>query len=363
MPIVYMAVNRINGKRYIGVTSKTLEQRCYGHFWAAKNGSKMVFASAIRKYGPDAFEFSVLETFDDILDALVAERSMIAERKPEYNVAAGGVGPSGVKWSAQRRERMIVSLTASWTDERKKLMSETARKNLTPERIQKLKDARPPDLGCREVVCLNTGEKFKGLKYAAAYYGVREKSISSQLSGSQTATKGLSFAFASDVPDEAVRVRLLRALDDRRNGFTARRREGLRNRPVRCLNNGKVYSSGHDAAKAFGISKKTISNLCRLGGATQGGLKFMFADADCAPVKQKRTEQQIAAQKAASLAALQRGVLTNSKKVRCVDTGETFQSLSEAARSIGARASMITDAMQRSGRCHGLRFCWAEDQR
>ena len=360
MPLVYMVINRINGKRYIGVTRKTLEQRRYSHFWAARNGSKLVFASAIRKYGPDAFEFSVMQTFDDYLDALIAERDLIAKYKPEYNVSAGGVGPNGIKWSTQLRERMVVALSASWTDERKRRMAVTARNLMTPERIQKLKDSRPPDLGCREVICLNTGETFKGLKYASAYYGIREMGISAQLNGLQTATSGLSFAYASDVSSDAERVRLLRAIEERREKAIARRKDGMRRRPVRCINDGKIYLSGAKAARAYGVANMTVSNLCRLGGETQNGLRFMFADEDSAPIKKSRTAEQIDSHNKARLAALKRGVATNSKKVKCLDTGLTFESLSDAAKHISVRVSLITDAINRNGKCRGLRFSWTE---
>lgn len=42
--IVYQAVNRVNGKRYIGITRKTLKERILKHKWSANRDSQTKFA-------------------------------------------------------------------------------------------------------------------------------------------------------------------------------------------------------------------------------------------------------------------------------------------------------------------------------
>lgn len=61
---VYVIVNRINGKMYIGST-RGLKPRLAAHFYVArKKKSFSKFSNAIRKYGSQNFEMKVLESFD-----------------------------------------------------------------------------------------------------------------------------------------------------------------------------------------------------------------------------------------------------------------------------------------------------------
>jgi group I intron endonuclease len=92
--IVYLATNRINGKRYIGATSKTLDLRRRGHLYQAKSGLRGCtrFYAAIRKHGSEAFEWSELRNCATFEEALIEERKLIAEIRPEYNLRPGGQG-------------------------------------------------------------------------------------------------------------------------------------------------------------------------------------------------------------------------------------------------------------------------------
>ena len=59
--IVYRAVNKVNGKSYVGQTTKTLKERRKEHHFFSSRGSSNYFHNALRKYGEDAFEWFVLE--------------------------------------------------------------------------------------------------------------------------------------------------------------------------------------------------------------------------------------------------------------------------------------------------------------
>ena len=67
---IYMHKNKINGKVYIGQTSKSLDERC------GKNGSGYIgcirFYNAIQKYGWNNFEHEIIE--DNILDGGFGEK-------------------------------------------------------------------------------------------------------------------------------------------------------------------------------------------------------------------------------------------------------------------------------------------------
>lgn len=60
--IVYKVTNKINGKVYIGQTTRSLDKRWAQHVRCAKKGVKTKICYAIRKYGAENFELEVLCT-------------------------------------------------------------------------------------------------------------------------------------------------------------------------------------------------------------------------------------------------------------------------------------------------------------
>ena len=61
--IIYGSRNIVNGKWYIGQTTVGLENRRRQHLKAARNNyGHGAFHAAIRKYGEDCFEWTVLES-------------------------------------------------------------------------------------------------------------------------------------------------------------------------------------------------------------------------------------------------------------------------------------------------------------
>ncbi len=183
MPIVYRATNRTNGKCYIGVTIQSLHGRRLGHFSEARtSASKRPFMAAIRKYGEDAFEWEVLEEHKSEAEALAAEVRLIAETKPEYNVAVGGRGIP----SLSHPEAVKVALRASHTPERRAAFSakRTGYKH-RPDTVEKLRAAGlvakdewakrshlGPEALMRGVICLTDGEQYPSAAAAARAYGV-----------------------------------------------------------------------------------------------------------------------------------------------------------------------------------------------
>lgn len=93
--LVYCITNTINGKKYIGMTGRTLEERWSSHCSSAKNGSKFRFHSAIRKYGENAFTRKIIFNNLNIQDCRTIEEETIAEYNTMlcgYNAKPGGCG-------------------------------------------------------------------------------------------------------------------------------------------------------------------------------------------------------------------------------------------------------------------------------
>lgn len=88
--IVYCATNKITKDQYIGITISTLEGRMYGHHRAAEKGLQFHFHRAIRKYGKESFEWSILDHAVNIDQLKVLEKDYIQKLKPRYNMTQEG---------------------------------------------------------------------------------------------------------------------------------------------------------------------------------------------------------------------------------------------------------------------------------
>lgn len=93
---VYLIRNRVNGKGYVGITIKTLQDRLAEHIRDAletkrysANGRRYPLQAAIEKYGPRSFTIELLEHAYGLSEAQELETHFIRE----LNTYASGTGP------------------------------------------------------------------------------------------------------------------------------------------------------------------------------------------------------------------------------------------------------------------------------
>jgi group I intron endonuclease len=92
---IYLVINKINDKKYVGITRHPIKKRWREHLSASKAGSKYKFHKAIRKYGNDNFIVNVIETVNNETDLLTKEIAYIEKYnsfKCGYNNTLGGEG-------------------------------------------------------------------------------------------------------------------------------------------------------------------------------------------------------------------------------------------------------------------------------
>ena len=112
--IIYKVTNIINGKVYIGKTTKTLKQRKQSHMRYAQKGGKGVFLSAIRKYGIESFKWEILCECDKDLLGITETMKIIVNNSHYidghgYNMTYGGEGCLGFKHSENARQKISKS--------------------------------------------------------------------------------------------------------------------------------------------------------------------------------------------------------------------------------------------------------------
>ena len=136
MYIVYQITNTVNGKRYIGYSANTLQERWSKHLESAsrvRRGKRKPyrFANAINKHGRDAFSKKVLFEEDTLAGAKETEVLLILDQEPEYNLTLGGDGLSG-EAIEQLRERNKGNKYAAgrvWRDESLEALSLAQKKS------------------------------------------------------------------------------------------------------------------------------------------------------------------------------------------------------------------------------------------
>jgi hypothetical protein len=98
---LYLITNTLNGRRYVGKSHQTLEERWANHLQAVEKGSHFYVHNAIRKYTPLAFTIEEIETFSDEEELSTAETAAIWDyrthwTKGGYNLNWGpDEGPKG----------------------------------------------------------------------------------------------------------------------------------------------------------------------------------------------------------------------------------------------------------------------------
>jgi group I intron endonuclease len=213
--IVYMAVNKIDGKMYIGVTSKSMEERKYRHQYVANRGSKHHFHRALKKYGNEEFTWTVIEEFQTYKEASNAEMLYISEyRKTNilYNMTDGGDGFRGVVFSKEARKKMSLAKIGKpnhWSNGKmpQALRDKYAALRRSENRIitEKHKisfriNAKKANAKRRRpIICISDNLYYPSSTSAAKSYGLTTGQISHYCSTNCVSRRGLQFGYADKV--------------------------------------------------------------------------------------------------------------------------------------------------------------------
>lgn len=112
---VYLIVNNVNGKRYVGSASTNRINTRFRNHFIHGHGAKNTNA-AIAKYGIENFTFYILEYYPGIVKKenlssshmalMEMETKYITELQPEYNILQIGGSSQGYKHTEETRQRM-----------------------------------------------------------------------------------------------------------------------------------------------------------------------------------------------------------------------------------------------------------------
>jgi len=330
---VYLHVSP-NEKFYVGITLQEPIKR-----W--KSGKSyyynLHFKRSIDKYGWDSFKHYVL--ISGISKQIAEETeilfiSTLKSNKDDYGFNISNGGFSNGKHSEQTRKKLSKSLKGKPSHMKGKHLSQEAK-----DKISKANSGRIVSQDLREhLSCVMKGREKSE---------ITRKRLSESLSGrklSESHKQHMREAnIGKNIPLE-VREKMSNSKKGKRLGS-----ENHLSKGVICVNTGIHYGSVGEAQRETGVNIASISKCClkemKSAGKSSSGEKLVWIYEDDPRLN------------AESVESLKNSLLSNSKsnqhpaskKVMNVTTGEIFNSISDAARSINVDIQNISLC------CHGKR--------
>jgi group I intron endonuclease len=279
---VYMHINKINSKKYIGITKQKPEKRwSYGNHYK----SSPHFYSSIKKYGWDNFEHLILFEKLSEIEAKNKEIELIAEynttnNKYGYNCTKGGDGISGYKCSEEQRKKMSErqkGYKASEETKEKMRIIMTGRE-FTDEWKNKISESHIGDKNpsAKPVVQLNGNyeliKEFSCGRYAEQELGINVVNISQVCLGKAKSAGGYIFMFKDNYEEQKENL-----IDKYVEIKPYKRRIIQLSLDNEYIN---TFNSAYEAGKILKIDDGSINNVCKgkKRYKTAGGYVFMYED-------------------------------------------------------------------------------------
>jgi len=140
MGIIYVLTNKINGKKYVGQTVRTFNDRLSQHLSIAKKEKpKMVVSRAIKKYGIENFDIETHDIINCCLDDTekVMVKTLNSKIPNGYNVIDGGKGNYGFHHTEEAKKKISMSLSGKNSYMYGKQLTEEVKQKISKARIGK----------------------------------------------------------------------------------------------------------------------------------------------------------------------------------------------------------------------------------
>ena len=292
----YIYKAEVAKKFYIGKTIHSFESRVKTHInLAFKHHATMRISEALRTLNEtDAYNvFSIVETIEE--KDYDSLEARLCDRENYWMDYYNSIYPNGynVSRSAPSKRRVV-------------------------------KTQPPRESVMREVICVETGEHFKSMSAASKSVGVDISAVYHCLKGINNTAGGKHWRYADGEYHECTRPE-------------GRRNKASQSKPVMCKETGIIYPSFGEAERQTGVCWTSIARCVRGQMISAGGLHW-GAIKDGKPIFLNVIDK-------------------NKAKVKCVETGEIFESIAECARKIGDRNSgSLQSSIKRGCKHKGMTY-------
>ena len=240
MYCVYMHRNKINNKKYIGITKQKPEDR-WRHGLGYKSQQK--FYRAIEKYGRDNFDHIILNTGLSAEEAGTQEQILISLLDTYYNGYNSDLGGSITNHSEATLEKMMKSMLG---------------KKHTEKTKQKLHDKANKV----SVICVELNKVFDSVAEASHFTGIDRSSISKCCRNKMLTAGGYTWKFADKELAKQYEVKKTNKCI----------------KAVYCITTDIQYNSVAEAAKQTGCDSSGIIKVCKGKQKTTKGLTWKYVE-------------------------------------------------------------------------------------
>jgi len=290
---IYKITNLVNGKKYIGQTVNTFNERYnfagegIERVWAYLNfrrGKETFYESriyhnnhllkAIEKYGFDNFTVEIIDTAETLDELNQKERYWIEHHKAftdGYNYCIGGNGTKGYRFSKESKRKM--SLSRKGIHAGKKNPNYKAR-HFTKETIRKMSLAKKgkytgaDNWRSVKVINLDTLEVFDSITQAAEKHGINNRNIGDCCQRTERGKHG--------VRARAGGYRWMYYDEYLEKGDVVGFPTNKRHKKVINTDTGEVFDTAAQAGKHYSIDPSQIGKVCKGKLKTCGGFRWEY---------------------------------------------------------------------------------------
>ncbi len=171
--IVYVATNKVTGEQYVGQTTASLRRRVTNHKHSTQKINTL-FAKALREHSFENFVFEERYVSFDAENLNLAEKKIICDLSPAYNMTAGGMGTVSHKPSEETRKKMSESMkaTVAKPEVRAKWSAWNIGRKKSADDVAATAKAKRKPLYCKEL-----GVTFLSCKFAAEFLNTCRSNI------------------------------------------------------------------------------------------------------------------------------------------------------------------------------------------
>ena len=358
MFIIYMHTNKVNGKKYIGQTSLSLEERC------GKDGKNYdpsyKFGRAISKYGWDCFDHEIITEAATLDEANELEKYYISfydSYRNGYNMTLGGRGvindtcSIGV-FQVDTEKKIVnhfdsIASAANCLDVcASNISSCLLGTQLTchgfyffPDNIDIDTIQLPKSKYNRSIICTNTGVIYETMFAASKELGISYASIARNCARNSVSAGGYVFAFFDEYDEFWTPVlRVERTFD-------------WLKRKIICVETGDLWDSITDCSIETGIKTQNLSHNCCIHHRTAKGFHYAFLDdysEDWVPAPPYNSSRR------AHVSSLKRPVY-------CLQTNQFYNSATECANLLHLDRRLVSRcAIGELISTGGYNFCYSD---
>lgn len=269
---VYMHVNKINNKKYIGITGRTPKERWMSNGLGYKGQH---FYNAIKKYGWDNFEHIILKENLTQHDACKLETELIEQYdsiKNGYNCSTGGeqsifYKPTEEQKLKTRNTKKIRGVAQGVNNSQYGISPKERMDDNTYELWKyrvKLALQKAVKVSSKKVICINDGIIHESASKAGSYYKIDTSSITSCCRKETLSCNVNGDRYFFEYYDLNKKYLLFDYIKDNYKNC------------IICLETSELFVTASDVHKKYGYSDSHILKCCKEKKGTVHGLHFAY---------------------------------------------------------------------------------------